>query len=177
MRRLAMPSNVFVTTRRNLDTASTLQSPYNAEHTQSLSVHTTYQARRLKAEGDGSSKVWLITGSIYIFFFDHSSFLIFTIQPWRTISYFASTGCSSGFGRRLATSALARGDRVIATARVVKDINVPSSPNLRVLQLDVTAGFEIINATLNEAAKIWGQIDVLVNNAGVGYLGLLEEGR
>jgi NAD(P)-dependent dehydrogenase (short-subunit alcohol dehydrogenase family) len=46
-----------------------------------------------------------------------------------------------------------------------------------VLQLDVTAGFETIKATLDKAAKIWGQIDVLVNNAGVGYLGLLEEGR
>jgi NAD(P)-dependent dehydrogenase (short-subunit alcohol dehydrogenase family) len=42
--------------------------------------------------------------------------------------------------------------------------------------LDVTAGLEAIKARLNEAVKIWGQIDVLVNNAGIGYPGLLEEG-
>ena len=73
-------------------------------------------------------------------------------------------------------SALSRGDRVIATARVVEDIKIPPSPHLSVLQLDVTDGFTAIKATLDEAAKIWGQIDVLVNNAGVGYVGLLEEG-
>jgi len=91
-------------------------------------------------------------------------------------SAFESTGCSSGFGRRLVASALARGDRVIATARAVEDIKVPSSPNLSVLQLDVTDGFEAIKAVLDKAAKIWGHIDILVNNAGVGYTGLLEEG-
>jgi len=87
------------------------------------------------------------------------------------------TGCSSGFGRRLVISALARGDRVIATARAVDDIKIPSSPNLNVLQLDVTADFEVIKAKLDQAAEIWGHIDVLVNNAGAGYLGMLEEGR
>jgi NAD(P)-dependent dehydrogenase (short-subunit alcohol dehydrogenase family) len=92
------------------------------------------------------------------------------------ICFIPSTGCSSGFGRRLVTSALARGDRVIATARKVEDIKVPPSPNLSVLQLDVTVGSEATKAKLDEAAKIWGQIDVLVNNAGVGYPGLLEEG-
>lgn len=87
------------------------------------------------------------------------------------------TGCSSGFGRRLVNSVLARGDRVIATARAVEDIRAPSSPNLSVLQLDVTAGFESIKTKVNKAVSTWGQIDILVNNAGVGYLGLLEEGR
>jgi len=86
------------------------------------------------------------------------------------------TGCSSGFGRRLVSSAIARGDRVIATARKVENIKVAPSPNLHVLQLDVTAGFEILKAKLDEAAKVWGQIDVVVNNAGVGYPALLEEG-
>ena len=41
----------------------------------------------------------------------------------------------------------------------------------------MTSGFQAIKATLERAAKIWGQIDVLVNNAGVGYLGLIEEGQ
>jgi len=86
------------------------------------------------------------------------------------------TGCSSGFGRRLAIAALARGERVIATARKVEDIQIPSSPNLSTLQLDITAGLDALKAKLNEAVKIWGQIDVLVNNAGVGCPGLLEEG-
>jgi NAD(P)-dependent dehydrogenase (short-subunit alcohol dehydrogenase family) len=71
---------------------------------------------------------------------------------------------------------LARGDRVIATARVVEDIIAPPSPNLSVLRLDVTDGFETIKAIVDNAAKVWGQIDILVNNAGVGYVGLLEEG-
>ena len=89
---------------------------------------------------------------------------------------FELIGCSSGFGRRLVTSVLARGDRVIATARSAEKISLPSSPNISVLQLDVKVGFEAIKAILAEAANIWGQIDVLVNNAGIGYGGLLEEG-
>jgi len=107
--------------------------------------------------------------------FHHPSFLTFT-DRWH-IFCFKWTGCSSGFGRRLVISALARGDRVIATARAVDDIKIPSSPNLNVLQLDVTADFEVIKAKLDQAAEIWGHIDVLVNNAGAGYLGMLEEGR
>jgi NADP-dependent 3-hydroxy acid dehydrogenase YdfG len=98
------------------------------------------------------------------------------IIRWLLILVFGLTGCSSGFGRRLATSVLARGDRVIATARSAEKINLPSSPNISVLQLDVKVGFEAIKAILAEAANIWGQIDVLVNNAGIGYGGLLEEG-
>jgi NADP-dependent 3-hydroxy acid dehydrogenase YdfG len=92
------------------------------------------------------------------------------------ICFIPLIGCSSGFGRHLVTSALARGDRVIATARKVDRIGAAPSPNLRVLQLDVTAGLDAIKAKVNDAAKVWGQIDVVVNNAGVGYLGLLEEG-
>lgn len=78
----------------------------------------------------------------------------------------ASTGCSSGFGRRLVISAISRGDRVIATARTLENIQIPPSPNLRLRQLDVTAGFEAIKVKLDEAVRIWGRIDVVVNNAG-----------
>lgn len=75
-------------------------------------------------------------------------------------------GCSSGFGRRLATSALARGDLVIATARTVENIRIPVSPNLRTLQLDLTSGSDAIKLKVDEAAAMWGRIDVLCNNAG-----------
>ncbi|KAF8201220.1 hypothetical protein K438DRAFT_640943 [Mycena galopus ATCC 62051] len=87
------------------------------------------------------------------------------------------TGTSSGFGNCLVTSVLARGDRVIATARSLDSINhLQGNPNVRVLQLDVTAGVAAITAIVAEAATVWGRLDVVVNNAGAGYLGLLEEG-
>ncbi|KAH7926596.1 NAD(P)-binding protein [Leucogyrophana mollusca] len=87
------------------------------------------------------------------------------------------TGTSSGFGRRLVASARARGDRVIATARTIEKIqDLPAGPDLHILQLDVDSSPEIIKSRVDEAAKIWGTIDVLVNNAGKGLPGILEEG-
>ncbi|KAG6865431.1 hypothetical protein C0991_002669 [Blastosporella zonata] len=93
------------------------------------------------------------------------------------------TGTSSGFGLRLAQSALKRGDRVIATARsleklqdVVSCIDPALRDNLRTLQLDVTDTEAVLKAKADEAYAIWGQIDVLVNNAGIGLPSLLEEG-
>ncbi|KAH0578134.1 hypothetical protein H2248_004099 [Termitomyces sp. 'cryptogamus'] len=84
-----------------------------------------------------------------------------------------STGASSGFGLRLARSALKRGDRVIATAKsldklqnlLVANIDPVLRNNLHTLQLDVTEGETTLKAKASEAAAIWGQIDVLVNNA------------
>ncbi|KAG1874810.1 hypothetical protein F4604DRAFT_721095 [Suillus subluteus] len=86
------------------------------------------------------------------------------------------TGTSSGFGRRLVSIVLERGDRVVATARSLQTIqDFPQSPNLHLLELDVTSGITVIKEQVDEAAKVWGKIDVLVNNAGIGLLGLLEE--
>lgn len=86
------------------------------------------------------------------------------------------TGTSSGFGRRLVSIVLERGDRVVATARSLQKIqDFPQSPNLHLLELDVTSGTTVIKERVDEAAKVWGRIDVLVNNAGVGLLGILEE--
>ncbi|KAJ2933892.1 hypothetical protein H1R20_g3203, partial [Candolleomyces eurysporus] len=94
-------------------------------------------------------------------------------------------GTSSGFGRRLVTSALSRGDRVIATARSLEKLNQELSAcglsesemqNLRTLQVDITAGEAVLKEKANQAAAFWGRIDVLVNNAGFGQPALVEEG-
>ncbi|KAF8623796.1 hypothetical protein AX17_007299 [Amanita inopinata Kibby_2008] len=92
------------------------------------------------------------------------------------------TGTSSGFGRRLVFAALARGDRVVATARssdklaaLVESCNTTQRDNLRTIQLDVTEGKASIEVKMRQAAAYWGHIDVLVNNAGSGYPSLVEE--
>lgn len=87
------------------------------------------------------------------------------------------TGTSSGFGRRLTGLALARGDRVIATARTLSKIErFPQHPNLHLMQLDVNTSTREIKARIDRAARVWNGIDVLVNNAGYGLPSLLEEG-
>ena len=88
------------------------------------------------------------------------------------------TGCSKGLGRALAEEALARGYRVVTTARRISDLAGlgEATPNaLLALELDVTRS-EQIDAALAAARARFGQIDVLVNNAGYGYLGAIEEG-
>ncbi|KAJ6557644.1 hypothetical protein B0H19DRAFT_1210449 [Mycena capillaripes] len=87
------------------------------------------------------------------------------------------TGSSGGFGTCLVKSVLARGDRVVATARSLDKLaDLPKSDNLRLLQLDITAGEEKIRAVVAAAVGFWGHVDVLVNNAGYGAKALLEEG-
>lgn len=91
-------------------------------------------------------------------------------------------GASQGFGRRLVHAALSRGDRVIATSRSIEKVHdlvqqaAARSEVLAVLALDVTSERRIIKDVVDEAVRIWGRIDVLVNNAGYGYPGLVEEG-
>jgi len=46
---------------------------------------------------------------------------------------------------------------------------------LHLLELDVDSGTDTIKERVDEAAKVWGGIDVLVNNAGAGWPGVLEE--
>ncbi|TNB48166.1 SDR family oxidoreductase [Martelella lutilitoris] len=79
------------------------------------------------------------------------------------------TGCSSGFGLETAKTFLDRGFRVIATMRKPDAALLPASDNLKILPLDVTDPDSIAAAV--EAA---GPIDVLVNNAGIGWLNALE---
>jgi NAD(P)-dependent dehydrogenase (short-subunit alcohol dehydrogenase family) len=87
------------------------------------------------------------------------------------------TGCSTGFGRELAKLVLDRGYRTVVTARdpaKVEDIAKDSGDRALVLELDVTNPFEV-DVAVKSAAKHFGRIDVLVNNAGIGYFGAVEE--
>src|SRR5215217_359540 len=87
------------------------------------------------------------------------------------------TGTSSGFGRHLAAAALARGDRLVATARRPEALAelVASAPDrVHAVALDVT-GADQIEAAVAAALDRFGRIDVLVNNAGYGSVGAIEE--
>jgi NAD(P)-dependent dehydrogenase (short-subunit alcohol dehydrogenase family) len=79
------------------------------------------------------------------------------------------SGCSTGFGREAAIHFLARGWSVVATMRDPSASTLPTSDRLRVLPLDVTDP-DSIAAAIAEA----GTIDVLVNNAGIGWLDAVE---
>jgi NAD(P)-dependent dehydrogenase (short-subunit alcohol dehydrogenase family) len=86
------------------------------------------------------------------------------------------TGCSSGLGRAMAAHALQRGERAVVTARNLKDIQDFSSANALRLALDVTDSGQMKEA-VEQAERAFGGIDVLVNNAGYGYLAAVEEGE
>lgn len=79
------------------------------------------------------------------------------------------TGCSSGFGHAIACDFLQRGWRVVATMRSPREDIFPRSENLVVLPLDITD-----EDSIGRAVALVGQIDVLVNNAGIGWLNALE---
>jgi len=89
------------------------------------------------------------------------------------------TGCSTGFGREIATAALAREHRVAVTARnpdTVRDIVGGAPKRAIALPLDVTRR-EQIAAAVEETERAFGRVDVLVNNAGYGYMAAVEEGE
>ena len=85
------------------------------------------------------------------------------------------TGCSTGFGRELATQALERGYRVVVTARKPDEVEaLAAKSEALVLKLDVTDQSQI-DAAIKAAEKQFGGIDVLANNAGIGYFAAVEE--
>jgi NAD(P)-dependent dehydrogenase (short-subunit alcohol dehydrogenase family) len=87
------------------------------------------------------------------------------------------TGCSTGFGRELAKAVLERGYRAVVTARnpaKVEDIVAGHQDRALVLEVDVTDGVEV-DAAVKSAEQHFKRIDVLVNNAGIGYFGAVEE--
>lgn len=88
-------------------------------------------------------------------------------------------GTSSGLGRDLVEKVITRGDSVIATARQtckIEDLAIKYPENVKVLQLDVTDPFGELCSKAKEAFSMWNQIDVVVNNAGFGSFGIVEEG-
>ena len=87
------------------------------------------------------------------------------------------TGCSSGLGRALAQRVLARGHRLVATARrpeTLADLVASNPDPCRVLALDVAVAAQI-PTVVAQAAAAFGRLDVVVNNAGYGLVGALEE--
>jgi NAD(P)-dependent dehydrogenase (short-subunit alcohol dehydrogenase family) len=93
-----------------------------------------------------------------------------TVQPVWFI-----TGCSTGFGRELAAHVLECGYRAVVTARDpddVKDLGVKGEA--LILKLDVTDQGQV-DAAIHSAEEHFGRINVLVNNAGIGYFAAVEE--
>ena len=87
------------------------------------------------------------------------------------------TGSNSGFGRSLTEVVLAKGDKVVATTRHPEEIKdlVKQYPNtVKAVTLDITKANEISSA-IDTALATFGRVDVLVNNAGFGTLGAVEE--
>src|SRR5271166_2099156 len=101
------------------------------------------------------------------------------LPPSRETPVWLITGCSTGFGRHLAKFLVERGYRVAATARdpeAVADIATGNAETAVALKLDVTRQAEI-EAAVADTRRAFGRVDVLVNNAGYGYLAAVEEGE
>jgi NAD(P)-dependent dehydrogenase (short-subunit alcohol dehydrogenase family) len=87
------------------------------------------------------------------------------------------TGCSTGFGLELARQAIERGFRTVMTARNPDRLEgYGATDNALVLKLDVTQPDQVA-AAIQAAEARFGGIDVLVNNAGIGYFAAIEEGE
>jgi NAD(P)-dependent dehydrogenase (short-subunit alcohol dehydrogenase family) len=86
------------------------------------------------------------------------------------------TGASRGFGALAAERALAKGDSVVATGRNRSAITerFDEHPNLLAIALDVTVEEQAL-AAAKDAIDRFGRIDILLNNAGFGLMGAVEE--
>ena len=87
------------------------------------------------------------------------------------------TGASKGFGFEIAKAALAAGDRVVATVRNKGNdlkISLGEGANLFVVHMDVTNESDVKDA-VQKAINHFGKLDIVVNNAGYGIVGAIEE--
>jgi NAD(P)-dependent dehydrogenase (short-subunit alcohol dehydrogenase family) len=104
------------------------------------------------------------------------------VRAWRLYRHVSKkvwfiTGTSRGFGREWAVAALERGDKVAATARdtsTLDDLAAKFGDALLRLQLDVTDR-EADFAAVKQAHDHFGRLDIVVNNAGYGHFGFIEE--
>ena len=85
------------------------------------------------------------------------------------------TGCSTGFGRQIAQHVLKLGYRAVVTSRDPRDVqDLAELGDALILKLDVTDRAQAEEA-VKAAEDLFGGIDVLVNNAGIGYFAAVEE--
>ncbi|MEM1259799.1 MAG: oxidoreductase [Bacteroidota bacterium] len=87
------------------------------------------------------------------------------------------TGASSGFGKSLTEHAIAKGYKVVATARrkeKLEELKSTAPEQVVAIQMDVTERSQVKKG-IKAAIDKWGKIDVLINNAGYGIVGALEE--
>jgi len=99
------------------------------------------------------------------------------LAPFANAPVWLITGCSTGFGRALTTAVLERGHRVVVTARdpdSIQDLVAGRDGQAIAIALDVTDRDQSEEAVAH-AERTFGRIDVLVNNAGIGYFGAIEE--
>ena len=88
------------------------------------------------------------------------------------------TGCSTGLGRALAEAVIGTGHNAVVTARnasSVADLAATTPEQVVAVALDVTRPDQVVSA-IQQAEERFGGVDVLVNNAGYGYRGAVEEG-
>lgn len=85
------------------------------------------------------------------------------------------TGCSSGIGHDAALNLKKRGYRVIASCRKIEDAQKLESLGLEVINLDVSDSLSIQSAFTKLLTMTEGRLDVLINNAGYGQAGALED--